>query len=167
MGNAKWEPAAPSFFLLLPPHSPTPPRPHAPDTPHRPQCPAPRSAFRVPSSPLLDEHAPPRLSIGSMKIQQPHSLSQEEATERMKSLTLYWDTKYGTRTTWDQHTAHIKGRVRGIKFDGTFRVEQHQLFGDIKVGFLAERIGGRGYVERKLQQYFDPNTSLETLQAKI
>ena len=102
-----------------------------------------------------------------MKIQQPHALTQEDATARMKSLTLYWDTKYGTRTTWDDSHAHIIGRVRGIKFDGTFDVEPHQLCGDIKVGFLAERIGGRGYVERKLQQYFDPNTSLETLQAKI
>ena len=102
-----------------------------------------------------------------MKIQQPHSLSEEDATARMKALTLYWDTKYGTRTIWDETHARITGRVRGIKFDGTFDVQQRQLSGDIKVGFLAERIGGRGYVERKLAQYFDPNTSLETLQAKL
>lgn len=102
-----------------------------------------------------------------MKIQHPHTHSEEDATARMKSLCLYWDTKYGTQTTWTGNQARIKGRVRGIKFDGTFTVEQRQLKGDIKVGFLAERIGGRGYVERKLAQYFDPNTSLESLQAKI
>ena len=102
-----------------------------------------------------------------MKIQTPHALSLEDATARIKSLTLYWDTKYGTTTTWNGNNARIKGRVRGIKFDGTFFVELHQLEGDIKVGFLAERIGGRGYVERKLKQYLDPDTSLATLQAKL
>ncbi len=102
-----------------------------------------------------------------MKINQPHTLSEEDATARIRSLCLYWDTKYGTSTTWRDNAARITGRVRGIKFDGTFTVLDSLIKGDIKVGFLAERIGGRGYVERKLQSYLNPNTSLETLQAKI
>lgn len=102
-----------------------------------------------------------------MKIRHPHHLGKEDATARMQALTLYWDTRYGTRTSWDGSKARITGRVRGIKFDGTFDVEESQLAGDIKVGFLAEKIGGRSYVERKLAQYFDADTSLEVLQAKL
>jgi hypothetical protein len=37
----------------------------------------------------------------------------------------------------------------------------------MKVGFLAERLGGRSYVENKLRDYLNPANSIESLRARI
>ena len=102
-----------------------------------------------------------------MNVEKPHSFSQDEATARLRALTDYWDTRYGTRTEWNGGRARITGKVRGISFDGTFSVDDKRLFAEVKVGFLAEKIGGRAYVERKLTDYLDPANSLESLQARV
>jgi Putative polyhydroxyalkanoic acid system protein (PHA_gran_rgn) len=102
-----------------------------------------------------------------MKLEKPHSFALEEAVARIKALTTYWDTRYGTRTTWTGNNAHIKGKVKGISFDGKFAVDERCLVAEVKVGFLAEKIGGKAYVERKLDDYLRATTTLEALQARI
>ena len=102
-----------------------------------------------------------------MKLDKQHPHSQEEAVARIRALTDYWDTRHGTHTVWQGSSARINGKVKGISFSGTFEVEQGRLVADVKVGFLAEKIGGRAYVERKLDDYLDPGNSLESLQARI
>ncbi len=37
----------------------------------------------------------------------------------------------------------------------------------MNAGFLAERLGGRAYVERKLDDYLDPKKTLAELRARI
>ncbi len=101
-----------------------------------------------------------------MKIDRPHSFNKDEALGRIKALTDYWHNKHGIRTDWQGDSARVKGKVRGISFDGTFTVFDQQLKADVKVGFLAEKLGGRDYVERKLADYLDANNSLEALQAR-
>jgi len=103
----------------------------------------------------------------TMKLERQHSYSQEEALARVRALTDYWDTHHGTRTVWDGTTARINGKVKGISFDGNFRVEPGLLLAEVKVGFLAEKIGGKAYVERKLTDYLDPKNTLESLQARV
>ncbi len=98
-----------------------------------------------------------------MKISKPHSFSAEDAAARLRALTTYWDTKYGTRTSWTGNAARIQGKVKGIKFDGPYNIGDSSLDADVKVGFLAEKMGGRGYVEHKVEQYLDPNTPVESL----
>ncbi len=98
-----------------------------------------------------------------MKITKPHSFSADDAVARLRALTQYWDSRYGTRTSWTGNAARIVGKVKGIKFDGKFSVADSSLNADVKVGFLAEKMGGRGYVEHKLEQYLDPNTTLDAL----
>ena len=102
-----------------------------------------------------------------MKLEKPHSYSLEEAVARIKALTTYWDTRYGTRTTWTENSAHIKGKVKGISFDGKFSIDDRFMRADVKVGFLAEKIGGKAYVERKLDDYLRATNTLEALQARI
>jgi hypothetical protein len=102
-----------------------------------------------------------------MKLDQPHSFSLEEAVARLRALTDYWEKKYGVRTEWQGDTAHIKGKVKGVSFDGTFGVKPTLLAAEVKVGFLAEKLGGKDYVQRKLTEYLDPKNSLEALQSRI
>jgi hypothetical protein len=102
-----------------------------------------------------------------MKLDLPHTFSVEEAVARVRALTDYWDTKYGSRTTWTGSGAKISGKVKGISFDGDFRLEAARLLAEVKVGFLAEKIGGKAYVERKLTEYLSPSASLDELRARV
>jgi len=102
-----------------------------------------------------------------MTLDQVHPFSKEEALARVHALTDYWAKKYGVRTDWSGDRAKIAGKVNGVKFDGQITVEDSRISGDIKAGFLAEKLGGRQYVEGKLGEYLSPATSLERLQARV
>jgi hypothetical protein len=102
-----------------------------------------------------------------MKMEKMHRFSQEEAQARVQALTDYWDTRYNTQTIWTGNRATINGKVKGISFEGSFSIESDRLVADVKVGWLAEKIGGKAYVERKLMDYLSPGVTLEELQAKV
>ncbi len=102
-----------------------------------------------------------------MKLEHRHSFTQEEAVARIKALTDYWSKKYGVQCDWQADSAHIKGNVKGVSFDGTFDLKPSLLAAEVKVGFLAERLGGKAYVERKLTEYLDPKNSLDSLKARV
>lgn len=101
-----------------------------------------------------------------MKLDLTHSFSKDEAVARLKTLTEYWGSKYGVKSRWDDDQAHIAGKVSGVKFEGDFRVADDRVTGDVKAGFLAEKLGGKRYVEDKLADYLDPSNSLESLKAR-
>jgi hypothetical protein len=100
-----------------------------------------------------------------MKLEYPHSFTQEEVQARIRALTDYW-TKYGIQSTWQGESAQISGKVKGVSFSGTLWLKPGALTGEVKVGFLAEKLGGRAYVERKLTEYLDPKVPLAELQAR-
>ena len=100
-----------------------------------------------------------------MLMERPHGFSAEEALARIQALTTYW-TQYGVRAQWTGNTAFVDGKVKGVKFRGEIRVEAHSIVADIKAGFLAEKLGGKKYVERKINDYLDAANSLEELQAR-
>lgn len=101
-----------------------------------------------------------------MKIERPHSYTLEEATLRVQALTDYWGKKYGIQSSWQANTAQIQGKVKGISFNGTLRIAANRMEAEVDVGFLAERLGGRAYVENKLAEYLNPQNSLGELQAR-
>lgn len=106
-----------------------------------------------------------------MKLEKTHGFADDEAIARIRALTDYWDTRHGTRTSWSGNSAHIKGKVKGIAFDGTFRLESGRMVADVSLGrgmgWLAEKVGGKDYVERKIADYLSPDVTLEALQARI
>jgi hypothetical protein len=102
-----------------------------------------------------------------MKLEKQHNFSRDEAVERLRALTDYWSTKYGINTRWDDNRAIIKGKAKGISFDGAITVHDSQLTGEVKTSWLAEKIGGRAYVEGKINDYLNPGVSLEELQARL
>lgn len=102
-----------------------------------------------------------------MKIDRSFTMPIDEAMERLQALSDYWSAKYGVSVTWEGHTGRVLGKVRGVKFDGHLRLEPGRLAADIKAGFLAERLGGKKYVEGKLDDYLNPTRTLEELRARI
>jgi hypothetical protein len=102
-----------------------------------------------------------------MQFEKPHSFTQEEALTRLQALTDYWSAKHGVQISWSGNTGQVKGKVKGVKFEGTMTVTGDLLTADIKAGFLAEKLGGKQYVESKLDDYLDPSNSVEALQARV
>lgn len=101
-----------------------------------------------------------------MRLERPYAMADEEALDRAKALTDYWSAKYGVRTTWTGSSARIDGNVKGVRFDGGIEVRGGRLVADIKAGFLAEKLGGKKYVEGKLDVYLDPKNGLEELRRR-
>ncbi len=101
-----------------------------------------------------------------MRLERTYPMPDEEALDRAKALTEYWSAKHGVKTSWTGASARIDGNVKGVRFDGTIEVRAGRLVADIKAGFLAEKLGGKKYVEGKLDVYLDPSKSLEELRAR-
>lgn len=102
-----------------------------------------------------------------MKIDRSFSLPDDEALQRLHALGEYWSTKYGVSVTWDGPRGEVRGKVRGVSFDGYIQVTSGRLHCDIKAGFLAERLGGKKYVEGKLDDYLNPARNVAELRARI
>mgnify|MGYP001817245534 CR=1 FL=1 len=100
-----------------------------------------------------------------MKFTKPHGFSHEEALARAQALLEYW-TRYGVKVSWSGSSGHVSGRVKGVKFNGAVSVGEKEVSADIEVGFLARKLGGEAYVDKKLTEYLDPARSLESLQAR-
>jgi hypothetical protein len=101
-----------------------------------------------------------------MKIELPHTFSQEEAVNRIRALTDYWK-KYNVQTDWQENVAHICGEVREVKFEGDLQVDGQRLTGAVEVkGNLIVRKLGEAYVMRKFNEYLNPNQSQEALKTQ-
>ncbi|HEY3357748.1 MAG TPA: polyhydroxyalkanoic acid system family protein [Polyangia bacterium] len=98
-----------------------------------------------------------------MKIERKHNFTLDEAKQRIQALTEYWQAKHGIKTEWSGNSAKTKGKVKGINFDAKVDVAEKQIVCEADVGFLAERLGARSYVEKKLGEYLDPATPAASL----
>ena len=105
--------------------------------------------------------------MGIYNDQYPHDMPRQEALDRVRALTDYWDTRYGTRTEWVGNRGSIRGRAFRISFEATFTINPGSMDGEMRVSFLAVRMGGRQYIKRKLDEYLDPANSLEDLRGRL
>lgn len=102
-----------------------------------------------------------------MKFERRTALPASEVALRLKALTDYWDKKYGIGSSWSGSSVRIKGKMMGVSFDGHVHVGEGRIDADVDAGFLAEKLGGKKYVEGKLDAYLDPSTTVEALRARI
>jgi hypothetical protein len=97
----------------------------------------------------------------------PYALSDDDALDRLHALADYWSAKHGVAARWDGADAYFDGKVKGVKFDGKVSIGGGRVHADVKTGFLAEKLGGKAYVKRKLTDYLDPANSLEELRSRV
>lgn len=103
-----------------------------------------------------------------MKLDRRHALSEDDALARAHALTDYWAKKHGVKVEWRGDTdVRLSGRVMGVKFDGLVHLGAGSISAEMDAGFLAEKLGGRAYVERKLDDYLDPAKTVEELRARF
>lgn len=100
-----------------------------------------------------------------MKAHYHYRMQRHEVLARLRVLTEYWDSHYGTRTSWHGFAGHISGKVLGIRFYGEVTIDEGVVHGELKKGQIGAKIGGRGYVLRKLETYLDPARSVDDLRA--
>ncbi|MEM9068678.1 MAG: polyhydroxyalkanoic acid system family protein [Myxococcota bacterium] len=100
-----------------------------------------------------------------MVLDSPYDCDDAEALERMLALSAYWDRKYGVRMNWEGSTATLDGRTKGVKYKGIVKVGAGRVYAEIDAGFLAEKLGGRKYVEKKVRQYLDPQKTVAELRS--
>jgi len=105
--------------------------------------------------------------LGAVILDYPYSLEEDDALARLKALADYWQKKHGVKATWDGTDVHFDGRVKGVRFDGKVSIGGGRVYADVKTGFLAEKLGGKAYVKRKLADYLDPSNSIEELRSRI
>jgi putative polyhydroxyalkanoate system protein len=98
-----------------------------------------------------------------MRIDRNHAFSVEEARSRLEALTTYWQTKYGIKPEWSGNTLRCKGSVKGIDFDAKMDIAEKLVKCEAEVGWLAERLGARAYIEKKLAEYLDASKPVATL----
>jgi len=98
-----------------------------------------------------------------MRIERRHSFPVDEARQRVQAMTDYWRNRYGINIDWSGNTGRSKGRVKGISFDAQIVVAEKLILCEADVGFLAERLGARAYIERKLDDYLDPQKPVASL----
>ncbi|MEM6957586.1 MAG: polyhydroxyalkanoic acid system family protein [Myxococcota bacterium] len=102
-----------------------------------------------------------------IEYERSYDQTDEEALERLKLLADYWSAKWGFAPTWDGGTARFDGRVVGVRFRGTVEIGRGRVHARMNAGFLAEKLGGRAYVSRKVDDYLDPANSIASLRARI
>lgn len=101
-----------------------------------------------------------------MKIEIPHTLKAADAKARMKELGAYWNKKYGVKPVWTKDTAKVVGKIMGFSFDATLEIAKGavSLEGPDPNFLIKKKVVG--YLEHKMKEYLDPETSLEDLETK-
>ncbi len=100
-----------------------------------------------------------------MTLDERYDCDDAEALARMHALSDYWARKYSVQMQWDGNRAILDGKTKGVKYKGTVTIGNGRVHAEIEAGFLAEKLGGRAYVERKVREYLDPTKTLEQLRA--
>ncbi len=96
-----------------------------------------------------------------------YTMPDEEALARLHALSDYWAARHGLLIAWEGQNVHLTGKVLGVRFDGRVVIGDGALEATVKAGFLAEKLGGKAYVARKLDDYLDPQNSVASLEARI
>lgn len=101
--------------------------------------------------------------MGTMKFEVPHTLSKDEAKQRVEALTRYWQSKYGVSSQWQGDGATINGRVMGIKLEASFQVTDAGIAGEGTDPGMLFRSKAKEYLNHKFRSFLDPKKSLEDL----
>ncbi|MCB9600076.1 MAG: polyhydroxyalkanoic acid system family protein [Sandaracinus sp.] len=102
-----------------------------------------------------------------MILDHAYTIADEDAVARLHCLADYWHAKHGVKARWEGHHAHFDGKVMGVSFAGKVVIGNGRVHADVKAGFLAEKLGAKAYVQRKLTDYLDPAKTVEELRARV
>jgi putative polyhydroxyalkanoate system protein len=102
-----------------------------------------------------------------MKFDVNHSLSKDQARERVQKLMTYWGDKYGVKSEWNGDQASVLGKVMGINLEANFEVRDGQVSGEGTDPGMLLRGQAKKYIQGKFDEFLDPSKSDADLDALI
>jgi hypothetical protein len=105
--------------------------------------------------------------MGTIKLDVPHSLSDEDAKARIVALLDYWSRKYSVKSSWVGDKVTFKGTVMGITFDGHFSCVGKKVGGEATDPGMLLRGQATKYLTRKFNDYLDPKKTLAQVQGEV
>jgi putative polyhydroxyalkanoate system protein len=97
--------------------------------------------------------------MGSLRIDHAHSLSTEEARERIRALGDYLSNKHGLSVSWQgDDRASIRGKYLVVSIDGAVVLEPGNVRFEGKDPGMLWRGKAKDYLEAKLKKYLNPST---------
>ncbi|HLT30144.1 MAG TPA: polyhydroxyalkanoic acid system family protein [Myxococcaceae bacterium] len=100
-----------------------------------------------------------------MKFDVNHSLSKDQARERVQKLMGYWADKYGVKSEWNGDQASVLGKVMGINLEANFEVRDGQVCGEGTDPGMLLRGQAKKYIQKKFDEFLDPTKSEADLNA--
>ncbi|HLT30225.1 MAG TPA: polyhydroxyalkanoic acid system family protein [Myxococcaceae bacterium] len=108
-----------------------------------------------------DRARPPLNAPGSgrpytIRIEQPHTYSAQEARVRLSYLLDYWTERFGVTQQWSGNTVLVTGKVLGIRVEAWVQVQGHRIWAlAVDPGPLMRGAGER-YIRKKIAKYMHP-----------
>ncbi len=101
--------------------------------------------------------------MARMELDVVHTLTLEDAIERIRALGEFYHHRHGAQVSWTHHTCTLEARYVGIRLSANARVEPTRVHVDCSdPGFLLRKRGAE-YLRKKLERFLDPNNALESL----
>lgn len=91
------------------------------------------------------------------------SMSPAEAKIRLQALGEYFTNKHGISVSWNGDEAKVAGKYMVVAIDGALKFEQGKALFEGQDPGMLWRGKAKEYIQGKLDQYLDPNTSVENL----
>lgn len=92
----------------------------------------------------------------TIRIEQPHTYSVQEARIRLGYLLDYWTERFGVTQKWSGNTVLVTGKVLGIRVEAWVQVQGHRIWAlAVDPGPLMRRAGER-YIRNKIAKYMHP-----------
>jgi len=102
--------------------------------------------------------------MSTLRLDHPHTLTADQARDRVRALGDYLQNKYGVGVRWTgENTATIQGKYLVISFEGAVTVGAGQVTLEAKDPGMLWRTKAREYLDGKLKKYLDPATPLDAL----
>ena len=92
----------------------------------------------------------------TIRIEQPHAYTAQEARVRLSYLLDYWTERFGVTQQWSGNTVLVTGKVLGIRVEAWVQVQGHRIWAlAVDPGPLMRRAGER-YIRNKIAKYMHP-----------
>ena len=92
-----------------------------------------------------------------LKLEVPHTLSRDDAKQRVDSVARYWASKYGVQVSWTGYRAKLSGKVLGIQIDANLEITDKKVEGEATDPGILFRNKARQYITQKLLTALDPS----------
>ena len=100
----------------------------------------------------------------TVNIEHNHQFAQDEAKARVKALADYMSNKHGMQVQWTgEESFRMQGKYKVVNIDATITLSENKIQVTGKDPGMLWRGPAKAYITKKLEQYLNPGTSVDSL----